>query len=192
MGVLFRKAKMIKCITYTFVIALALMCIQGSASASEAPESSEFSITGQPVWYKVGSKPVEVRALATHRPLGTLNAGTPVLSFGVTKAWITFAYQGTIAYAPAGDFEEMYPVQKIEPAWRGYGPSLEDQVKKTREELVKLAHETELLNPELKKTKPGEAGQGAVAAGGGGPLPGVQNAVRNKLTPARGRGGGYY
>lgn len=174
-----------------------LLCLLGlmwlGLSLSYAAEN-EFSITGKPRWYKVRTEaePCVVRDLATHRQLGTLKSGDTFLSFGVTDKWVTFAYMGRIAYVPTSAVEDLYPVEKGEPVWRGFGPSLEDKIKQSQKELLELASDSNrLLNPDLKK-KPAPGTPGAEQGAGGQPLPGVQNYVRENLTLQRGRGRGYY
>lgn len=155
--------------------------------------TAEYSITGTPRWFKVKTEGqlCVVRDLATHRELGTLSQGDEFLSFGITENWVTLAYRGRVGYVSAANVEERYPQEKGEPVWRGFGPTLEDKVKQTKKELLDLAMESNrLLNPDLKKA-PQSNQPGGVSATGQ-PLSGVQNYVRENLTPERGRGGGYY
>lgn len=157
-----------------------------------AASTNEFSLGGRPRWLKVKSegKPVVVRDLATHRHLGELSNGDLVFAFGTTEKWVTFAYRGRTAYISAAEAEEAYPVEKGEPNWRGFGPSLEDRVKQTQKELLELAQDSNrLLDPDLKKPSAQQLQHGGQ---GGQPLPGLQNAVREGLTPQGGRGRGYY
>jgi hypothetical protein len=157
-----------------------------------AAQTSDFSITGKPRWFKVTTtEPCVVRDLATHNPIGTLQNGDQIISFGVTEKFVTFAYQGRVAYVPASAVEEAFRVVKGEPQWRGPGPTLEERVKKTQKELIELAEDKErLLNPDLKKPKESEQQQQSGAMSGA--MSGVENSVRGGLTPEGGRGKGYY
>ncbi|MGC8841719.1 MAG: hypothetical protein ACP5QZ_09790 [Candidatus Sumerlaeaceae bacterium] len=169
-------------------LAALIVAVVGLCTAS----ASDFSISGRPRWLKVKSEqePVVVRDLGTHRELGQLAKGDLILAFGSTEKWVTFSYRGRISYIPASAAEDAYPVEKGEPVWRGFGPTLEERVKQTQKELLALADDQDrLLDPDLKKPTPA---QQQAALQGGQLLPGMQNAVREGLTPQRGRGRGYY
>lgn len=155
--------------------------------------TDEFSLSGKPKWYRLSSaEPCVVRDLVTHNQVGSLPPGEKILVFGITEKYATFSYFGRLAYVPAACVEEEYKVAKAEPVWRGWGPTLEELVEKSRKELVETAKEKErLLNPSLKQPAAGEQGAGGTAAGGA-PLPGVQGFVRENMTLEGGRGRGYY
>ncbi len=172
-----------------WTLIFALCVVAGGLFAA----NEEFSLSGKPKWYRISSSaPCVVRDLATHSELGTLAAGERILVFGTTEKYATFPYRGRLAYVHTNCVEELYKVAKVEPVWRGWGPTLEELVEKSKKELVKTAKETDrLLNPDLKRPPAGGQGAGGAAAGGG-PLPGVQGLVRENLTVEGGRGRGYY
>lgn len=172
-----------------------LCCVMMSAAfaAKVSAEAPEFSIADRPRWYTVGesAEPCFARDLTTHQPLGKLEPGTKILAFGATEKWVTFAYRGRVAYTAAGCLQRLYPHVATEVKWRGFGPSLEEKIKATRAQLLALAESGALLAPQLLRPTPGPQ-QGGGVTGAGAPLAGVQNYVRENLTPQRGRGGGYY
>jgi hypothetical protein len=163
------------------LVALVVAVIGLGLTPVQAGEA-EFSVTGKPVWFEVsGSEgPCVVNALATREPMGELQGGYRFLSFGVTSKWVTLAYNGRIAFVPVGSVTEMFPHQAAEPQWRGYGPTLEEQLKAQQARADEARKEGKPLAPFF--TNQPTATPAANTSFGG---------VRDGMVPDRAAGKGY-
>ncbi len=136
------------------------------------PLREEFPTGGKARWFEVTAPApgVEVRSVDRKIVLGLLAPQARFLSFGSNEKWVTFGFQGQVAFAPVGSVSEVYP----EPAnplkeWKPAGETLEKKAQKEKERLADLRKNNVPLAPSFTNT--GTSNQPGGAAG----APGLSN-----------------
>jgi hypothetical protein len=157
---------------------LMCLCVLAILHSAVAADNGKFPVNGTPKWYEVTgsgsttSTVAQVHSVRTGELLGELPPKARLLSFGASSEYVTFAFNGRVAYVPLSAVTEMYPPPPTSGEFRSAGKTLEQiaQEYKTRAESSKNSP----LAPNFTNMPTPRPTPGAVAGGSG--MPGGRGA----------------